>query len=706
MAETKEYVISNSVQASKAKPILIGIDNLEHVGTETWLFLQELLLTRVAVVIGTVTSEYNPSIPFVKSLIMQQFNSIIMRPLDEEELGLLACVVLNVKAINREFLPEGNALRLEEILMIPSLQKHFAILPYSNVSKKNLESKFLLNKDVPSKFVCDVVDSEAMENLQIPAHLLDVVRDHTTGLNPEEQMLIRKCALLGESFGLFVLEAVCPEYPTAEVGEVPVKISTIKMEQLCEKVISCEVSNDHESSFQNKGLGREWNEEKRAEKDKAERQNKKTQKGGKTENEQKERPGRPRAQTGGEGREKKKPRKGMRTREGAQRKEAGNRGKKGKQIDKILVKTKRLLVEGGLSAKINIDPSAVDFSSKAKEANPPSKQRRWPPVGQASPHGTIGDWCEIGRRSAHDIGQFALGKNNEAMREIKHALLLLNVLFPSDIEKNVNRHNWTDHPLAPEFIKCLQVGCAILKILGLYEIAYKSGKYHLTLLSKHGHSFVDIVKSKSLLLSIVWKTKPSRKRERQSTKLGNEIRQLCFKRLMEYPIVEIVELKTIISAFKTVLNMLFEKSELTAAEELGKKIFQLLILLKHEKELTRILSVLARIYFFQCKSQRKIPRQDQHLQRICGKDSSSANSSEIQGQNILPVREHVHVTLSSPKIKLIADPAHPYISSIVLKPVFLATSLIQDLSPLLCLIFRPAESIRRSEMAPYGRRRS
>ncbi|GIX93328.1 uncharacterized protein CEXT_414641, partial [Caerostris extrusa] len=65
--------------------------------------------------------------------------------------------------------------------------------------------------------VCDIVDPEELGQLEIPSHLLDVVRDHTTGLTPEEQMLIRKCALLGDNFGLHVLEAVCPEYPAVEV---------------------------------------------------------------------------------------------------------------------------------------------------------------------------------------------------------------------------------------------------------------------------------------------------------------------------------------------------------------------------------------------------------------------------------------------------------------------------------------------------------
>ncbi|CAL1288956.1 unnamed protein product, partial [Larinioides sclopetarius] len=68
---------------------------------------------------------------------------------------------------------------------------------------------------------------------------------------------------------------------------------------------------------------------------------------------------------------------------------------------------------------------------------------------------------------------------------------------------------------------------------------------------------------------------------------------------MEYPVVELVEFKAIVSAFKAVLNMLFEKAELQAAEELGRKVFQMLVLVKHEREMTRILSILARIYFFQ-----------------------------------------------------------------------------------------------------------
>ncbi|GIZ03998.1 uncharacterized protein CEXT_215411 [Caerostris extrusa] len=160
------------------KPILIGIDNLEHVGTETWLFLQELLLTRSAIVLATVTEEYNPSIPFVKGIIRQQFKSIIMRPLKSEELGLLACIVLNVKAINKEFLPEGNALRMEEILMVPPLQRHFSIIPSSNIPKVKLEGHFLFNKYVLTDLVCDIVDPEELGQLEIPSHLLDVVRDH------------------------------------------------------------------------------------------------------------------------------------------------------------------------------------------------------------------------------------------------------------------------------------------------------------------------------------------------------------------------------------------------------------------------------------------------------------------------------------------------------------------------------------------------
>ncbi|GFT30987.1 uncharacterized protein NPIL_424582 [Nephila pilipes] len=85
--------------------ILICVDNIEHMGTESWLFLQELLFLKVAIVIATVTEEYRPSIHFVKYVIQQLYKSINMRPLDEEELGLLACTVLNVEAINKGFLP-------------------------------------------------------------------------------------------------------------------------------------------------------------------------------------------------------------------------------------------------------------------------------------------------------------------------------------------------------------------------------------------------------------------------------------------------------------------------------------------------------------------------------------------------------------------------------------------------------------------------
>ncbi|GFV94452.1 uncharacterized protein TNCV_3352901 [Trichonephila clavipes] len=213
-------------KSTKEKLILISVDNIEHMGTETWLFLQELLFSKIAIIIATVTEEYRPSIHFVKYIIQQVYKSINMRPLDEEELGLLACTVLNVQAINKAFLPfffrysGGNALRMEEILMILPLQKHFCLLPASGIPKRRLQTEFLshpdLKKDPSVSLVCDILDLDELETLQIPSHLLDVVRDHTTGLSPEEQMLIRKCALLGDNFGIYVLEAVCPEYPTIE----------------------------------------------------------------------------------------------------------------------------------------------------------------------------------------------------------------------------------------------------------------------------------------------------------------------------------------------------------------------------------------------------------------------------------------------------------------------------------------------------------
>ncbi|GFY51356.1 uncharacterized protein TNIN_15871 [Trichonephila inaurata madagascariensis] len=216
-----------NTESTKEKLILIGVDNIEHMGTESWLFLQELLFSKIAIIIATVTEEYRPSIHFVKYIIQQVHKSINMRPLDEEELGLLACTVLNVQAINKAFLPfffrysGGNALRMEEILMIPPLQKHFCLLPASGIPKRRLQTEFLshpdLKKDPSVSLVCDILDLDELETLQIPSHLLDVVRDHTTGLSPEEQMLIRKCALLGDNFGIYVLEAVCPEYPTVEL---------------------------------------------------------------------------------------------------------------------------------------------------------------------------------------------------------------------------------------------------------------------------------------------------------------------------------------------------------------------------------------------------------------------------------------------------------------------------------------------------------
>ncbi|GBO19526.1 hypothetical protein AVEN_19582-1 [Araneus ventricosus] len=341
---------------------------------------------------------------------------------------------------------------MEEILMIPPLQKHFAILPASNVSKKNLDSKFLFNKDVSSKFVCDIVDSDEMEKLQIPAHLLDVVRDHTTGLNPEEQMLIRKCALLGNNFGLFVLEAVCPEYPTAELRykirnllkknllklqcqhlgitekrgretitlrEIPTEFCIHPIRFYCDYLKKSVLNVMPESQRQRLNLyladllmatprcdscKNEWQKRRHSSLPAVSRHfhvpwvdmrmcqclELKTHFALQVEYHL----------------EKGNGLIGDRIEMLLEAAEFGVLTRSPNMVDRILIKTKRLLVEGGLTAQIEIDPTTVAIVRLKAQVN------------------------------------LLYGKNNEAMREIKHALLLLNVLFPSDIERKVNRQIW------------------------------------------------------------------------------------------------------------------------------------------------------------------------------------------------------------------------------------------------------------------------
>ncbi|GFT30989.1 uncharacterized protein NPIL_424591 [Nephila pilipes] len=155
---------------------------------------------------------------------------------------------------------------------------------------------------------------------------------------------------------------------------------------------------------------------------------------------------------------------------------------------------------------------------------------------------------------------------------------------------------WKDIPLTKELVKCLNTGGLILKTLGLYDVAYQVVKYENKILSKQGHTFIEIVECKSLLLGLILKLKSSNRK--RCKKLGNEIAELCFKRLSKYPILELVELKIVISALKVVLRTLFECGYLDEAEELGKSSFQLVVLVKDQKELSRVLNLLAHIYFY------------------------------------------------------------------------------------------------------------
>ncbi|PRD23160.1 UNVERIFIED_CONTAM: hypothetical protein NCL1_47170 [Trichonephila clavipes] len=183
------------------------------------------------------------------------------------------------------------------------------------------------------------------------------------------------------------------------------------------------------------------------------------------------------------------------------------------------------------------------------------------------------------------------------MRNIKQAFLIMNILFPSDIEKKIYRNKWKDVPLNKELAKCLDTGGFILKVLRLYDLAYRVGKHENKILLKTGHTFYEISKCKSLLVTVVSKTKLHRRRSLCKF-LSNEIRHLCFKRITEYPILELVELKIVISALKIALTALLESGDLDATEEFGMRSFQLLVLVKDQKELSRVLLILAHVYYF------------------------------------------------------------------------------------------------------------
>ncbi|GFV94476.1 uncharacterized protein TNCV_3353121 [Trichonephila clavipes] len=162
--------------------------------------------------------------------------------------------------------------------------------------------------------------------------------------------------------------------------------------------------------------------------------------------------------------------------------------------------------------------------------------------------------------------------------------------FPYNIKRK-------DVPLNKELAKCLDTGGFILKVLRLYDLAYRVGKHENKILLKTGHTFYEISKCKSLLVTVVSKTKLHRRRSLCKF-LSNEIRHLCFKRITEYPILELVELKIVISALKIALTALLESGDLDATEEFGMRSFQLLVLVKDQKELSRVLLILAHVYYF------------------------------------------------------------------------------------------------------------
>ncbi|XP_035207716.1 uncharacterized protein LOC118182478 [Stegodyphus dumicola] len=623
-------------KSSKNEPVVVGIDNAEHTGTESWLFIQELLITHTACVIMTFTEEFDFSVPFIKNFIKQQYLCIVLEPYNEEELGNLICQVLNVEAIHKGFLSffreqsQGNALRLQEILMLPILQKHFCIVPIISVTKSTLESNFQIAENAeldPSKAkVCDILDTEGLWSIKLPTHLLDLVRDHTTGLNPEEQMLMRKCALLGDTFSLYILEAVCPEYSMLELRA--------KAETLLKKNIltfQCNHLEITESKDKRSITLREVPSEFCIHPLKFYSEFLKKSVINSMPESQRERLNLYLADL---------------LTEIDKCCDSCKRGSEMRRLSPYfsLLKNFRIpLVDlrmcqclnlrthilmqveyhlnkgnGDISKRINMLLKAAENGLEAGNAVLVESilnkiKRLLKNVTKENGDETKPNAEEIATERLKAEVKLYVGKNSEALRNLKHAMLLISVIFPEDIRKKHYKKMRFEGKVAIEEHKCLAVGCYILLTLGDYDIAYRVAKLQLKILLKCGHTFTELVKSNTLLLRAVSKTKPGKKRETEIRKWINETRQLCFNRLTEYPLLDIPELRAIASAFKIIVRILFENKELSVAEDLGRRSFQLLKLVKFQEELVNILNLLARIYFYQ-KNYDKCSEMINHLQ--------------------------------------------------------------------------------------------
>nr|XP_042897313.1 adenylate cyclase type 10 [Parasteatoda tepidariorum] len=614
-SDLRALMVSIVKKCVKNQPLIIGIDNAEHTGTESWLFLQDLLMDHIAIVIATFTTEFHSGTPFIKNILEHKFTEVNLLPLSLEEIGILACHILNVQAINKELVKlleehsKGNSLLLREILMINPMKKHLHILPRNEIPDQVFESSFLPAEETDDcskeNEVCDIKNQNELRSLKIPSNLIEIFRDHTVGLGAEEQMLLRKCVLLGESFGLYVLAAVCPEYPADEL--------LFKAQNLMKKHIlmfGCDhlgITDDrdrpsiyihyislefcsHPLKFSSEYMRRCVINAM------AERQ--------------RERLNLYLADL---------LKISSRVCDACKRESVIHpsiiRNYRLPHIDMRLchclsLRTHVLLqIEYQLQKGIApVEERTATLLSAAEEGlktknydlveNIINKAKRLVSVAESAEEADAvqvsSDKVTISRLRAQL--KMKLGKNTEALRYLKQAMLLMGITFPADIKQNIYKKKKFDGTLGREEVKCLGVGSFITMALGDYDFAYDLAKLQLKFLLKEGYTFDEIILTKTGALNAVAKSKPGKSRESATKKYSSEIEQQCFRRLIDYPVLDITEINVVAKAFITIIRLSLEKAELEVAEELGRKAYELMKIVKNQKALSRILGLMALIY--------------------------------------------------------------------------------------------------------------